>query len=83
MSKHQTPEEKFDAAMRDPRLVDEAAGFISDQDAATLAAMVAATYHDCIRRDRNYPDNDALATIGLAYWTAITRAQLRIARGEF
>ena len=79
MNKHQTPEEKFDAAMRDPRLVDEAAGFISDQDAATLAALVANIY----ATQGEDPDDNAMCALGNVYWGAITRAQLRIARGEF
>jgi hypothetical protein len=71
----QTPEEKFDAAMRDSRLVDEAAGFISDQDAAGLATLVAHTW----RESGGHLTKADMAAIGLAYWTAITRAQRKLA----
>lgn len=70
----QTPEEKFDAAMRDSRLVDEAAGFISDQDAAGLATLVAHIW----REHDEHPTEADMVAIGLAYWTAITRAQRRV-----
>jgi len=70
----QTPEERFDAAMKDSRLVDEAAGFISDADATALAALVAHIW-----RERSEDPTEAdIAAIGLAYWTAITRAQRRV-----
>lgn len=74
----QTPEERFDAAMKDSRLVDEANGFITDADAAMLAAMVAATY----REHGEIPPPAAVLDIGVAYWTALLRAQRRITRSE-
>lgn len=73
----QSPEEKFDAAMRDSRLVDEAAGFISDQDAAGLAAFVAHVY----REHGEFPNTGDFIALGMAYWTAITRAQRKLAGG--
>lgn len=69
-----TPEEKFDLAMRDSRLVDEAAGFISDTDAAALAALVANVY----RGFGEHPTKENIASIGLAYWTVLLRAQRRV-----
>lgn len=73
---HQSHEERFDASMKDSRLVDEAAGFISDADAAALSALVAATY----RESGESPALADIAAIGLAYWTALTRAQRHVTR---
>lgn len=73
----QTPEEKFDAAMQDPRLVDEATGFISDADAAALSAMVASMY----RESGEFATPYSIQLLGRAYWAAIIKAQRHVSRG--